>query len=102
MRSASLTSSLSSTIRTCAWPSTARAASLGGFERDREEEPAPRSELALDPDPSAVQLDQLARDRETQARAVVGTRWRRVHLRELAENQIVMLRGDADARVAHL
>ena len=76
------------------------SAVVGLLERNREEEPAARAELALDPDPSAVQLDELARDRETESRAVMRARRRRVDLRELAEDQIVMLRRDADAGVA--
>ena len=61
----------------------------------------PVAELALHPDPPAVQLDELARDRQAEPRAVVRARRRRVHLRELAEDQLVMLGRDADAGVAH-
>ena len=62
----------------------------------------PAPSCALDPDPPAVQLDELARDRQAESRAVVRARRRRVDLRELAEDQIVMLGRDADARVADL
>jgi hypothetical protein len=49
-----------------------------------------------------VQLDELARDGEAEARAVMLPRRARVHLRELAEDEVMMLGRDADARVAHL
>ena len=49
-----------------------------------------------------VQLDELARDGEAEPRAMVSPRRGRVHLRELAEHELVVLGRDADARVAHL
>ncbi len=47
-----------------------------------------------------MQLDELARDRQAEARAVVLARRARVHLGELAEHEVVVLRRDADPRVA--
>ena len=73
-----------------------------GALRDREEEPAPRAERALDPDPAAVELHELARDREPEPRPVVLARRRRVHLRELAEDEVVVLGGDPDPGVPDL
>ena len=66
--------------------------------RNREEEAAPRAEGALHPEASVVQLDELARDREAESRAVMLPRRGRVDLREFAEDEIVMLGRDADAR----
>src|SRR5947208_11526093 len=46
-----------------------------------------------------MQLDKLAGDRQSESRAVMGARRRRVDLRELAEDQIVMFGSDAYAGV---
>jgi hypothetical protein len=98
--------SLSSTRRTEASftnpPLHRRAAVAGGLglgARQGEEEAAPPAQLALHPDVAAVQLHELARDRQSQPRAVVRARAGGVHLRELLEDQLVELRVDADPRV---
>jgi hypothetical protein len=49
-----------------------------------------------------VQLDELARDRQPEPRPVVPPRGRRVDLRELAEDQLVVLGRDPDPGVDHL
>src|ERR1043165_5982796 len=100
MRIALVTSSLSSTRRTCAVPLTSRF--FGLLERDGEEKARAVADRRLDPDPAAVQLDELARDRQAEARAVMRSRGRRIHLRELAEDQVVMLGRNTDAAVADL
>src|SRR5438309_4686882 len=72
----------------------------GLVDRNGEKEPAPFSELALEPDATAVQLDELARDGETKSGPMVRARRRRVDLSELPEDQIVMLRRNAEPSVA--
>src|SRR5262249_35219244 len=67
-----------------------------------EVESAAASELALEPQTTAVQLDQASRYREAESRSVMLSRRRRIHLRELTEHEVVMLGRDADARVADL
>ena len=84
MLNASVTSWLSSTIRTC-------ALNRGRVEGQREKESAPFAQLALDPDRARVQLDQLARDGEPEAGSVMGARRGRIDLRELAKHQLVMV-----------
>ena len=79
------------------WNHSGRAA-----HRDREEEAASLAECALDPETAVVQLDELARDREAEPRAVMLPRRGCIDLRELAEDELVMLGRDADARVADL
>src|SRR5438046_7357782 len=91
-------SSLSSTSSTCGVPSTSGVGRR--FDRYREEETAAGAQIALDPDTTAVQLDELARDREAEACAVVRARRRRVDLCEFAEDQLVMFRRDTHTGVA--
>ena len=74
----------------------------GGGVRNGEVEAAPRPELALQPDAPAVQLHQLARDRQAKPGAVVRSRGARVDLRELLEDQVVMLGVDPNAGVTDL
>jgi hypothetical protein len=49
-----------------------------------------------------VKLHELACDRESEAGAVVPPRGRGIHLRELEEDQVVMLGRDADAGITDL
>ena len=54
---------------------------------------------AFDPEAAAHQLDEPARDRQTQAGAAKAASRRSVGLRERLENLVVFLGADADARV---
>src|SRR5690606_15022141 len=78
-------------------PASRRA--IGG---DREKEAAPSPELALQPDAATVKLNEAARNGQAESRAVMTSRRRGIHLSELHEAQGVILRGDADARIADL
>src|SRR5262245_53288102 len=89
-------------MRTCGCDATGYvAASVWLLDGNGKEEAAARSELALDPDASTMKLDQLPRDRESETGSVMWTRWGRIHLRELAEDQVMVLGRDANAGVAH-
>ena len=70
------------------------------FEAGCEEERAAAALGALDPEPSAHQLDESQRDREPQPRAAVAPRRRAVRLRERLEDLSLLLRSYADAGVA--
>jgi hypothetical protein len=59
-----------------------RDGGLGLVERCREEERAASTLRALDPDPSAHQLDEAEHDRETQSCAAIASGRRAVGLRE--------------------
>ena len=59
------------------------------------------ADLALEPDATAHQLDQLCRDRQPQAGAAVAPRRRAVGLRKCLEDRNVFVRRDAEARVGH-
>ena len=60
----------------------------------------PDAHLALDPDPPAMQLDELPRQGQPEPGALHLLR-RRPHLPELLEDRLLVLGRDADARVAH-
>ena len=68
-------------------------------QRDREPEGAAHARLALDPDPSSHQLDQLGRDRQAQPRAAEPAGRRAVGLLERLEDRLQLLGGDADPGV---
>src|SRR6185295_12256084 len=55
---------------------------------------------ALEPEPAAVQLDELARDGKPEPRAL-GSRRAGANLAEFLEHGFLVLRRDADAGVAH-
>ena len=57
--------------------------------------------VALDPDAPAVQLDELARERQAEAGAFLLVRVVAADLAELLEHRLLVLRRDADAGVAH-
>ena len=72
----------------------------GGSAEDRGEvERAPLAHHAFDPEAAAHQLDELARDRQTQTGAAKAAGRRSVGLRERLENLVVFLGADADSRV---
>ena len=80
-----------------------RAAPTGpvaGREPHREVERAPPADLALQPDLPAHHLDQPGRDRQAQPRAAVLAGGRSVRLGEGLEELLLLVGGDADARVA--
>ena len=66
----------------------------------REPEGAPRTELALRRDPPAHELDQLARDGQSQAGSPVPSGRRPVHLFKRLEDHSELLRGNAHPGVA--
>src|SRR5215204_2083921 len=70
-----------------------------GHRSDREDEPAAPPWMALDPDPSAEQLHEAARDGQAEARTAVALGRRRVDLAEGAEQPVEAIGGNADARI---
>ena len=72
------------------------------LERDLEPERGAGPHFALDADLPVHGFDELLGDRESEARAAVLARGRRVDLREALEQPVDAVFGDADARVAHL
>src|SRR5215468_9872502 len=79
--------------------STIRISSFAMAHRNREREGRASSDLALHPDPSTVQLDELPRQGQSQARAL-DPFGRHPDLLELFEDRLLILRGDADSGVA--
>src|SRR5215468_11849574 len=75
-----------------------RGCLLARTHRNRERERRALPELALHPDPPAVQLHKLPAQGEPQARAL-HLFGRRPHLAKLLEDLLLVLRGDADAGV---
>jgi transposase-like protein len=73
--------------------------SLATTHRDGERERRALAHLALDPDPPAVQLDELPTQGQPQPRALHLLR-RRSHLLELLEHLLLIFRSDADPGVA--
>src|SRR5262249_43620169 len=67
--------------------------------RQAEGERRAHSQLALHPDPAAVQLDELPTQSQPQPRAL-HLLVRRPHLPELLEHRLLILWGDANAGVA--
>ena len=59
----------------------------------------PAARLALDPDPAAVQLDELLRQGQAEARALLLAHLVAPHLAELFEDGRLVFRGDPDAEV---
>src|SRR5438094_3553339 len=74
---------------------------VGRGHRQLEREHAPRSWIALRPDPSSVRLDDRPRDRETDSRAAVVPRARGVDAVEALEQPGKMLLRDTRAVVPH-
>src|SRR5262245_22093859 len=76
-----------------------RMSSFAIAHRDSECERRPHPHLALDPDPTSVQLDKLPTEGQPQPSAfhllVCHS-----HLPELLEHGLLILWGDADARIA--
>src|SRR5712691_645771 len=69
-------------------------------QRQREGERRADADRARDPDLAAVELDELAREREPEPRAL-DLLVRRPHLPELLEHRLLILGGDADTSVLH-
>ena len=67
---------------------------------NREGERRALARFAFEPDASAVQLDELAREREAEARAFLLVRVVAADLAEFLEHRLLVLRRDADAGVA--
>src|SRR5438270_475052 len=76
----------------------ARNPSLLGY-RDCERERRACAHLGLDFDLAAVEFDELARDVESEARALLAARGARAGLRVLVEDVVHAFFGDADAGV---
>jgi len=74
---------------------------VGRTEGDRDREDAAVTDLALRAHRSAVQLGELADQREADAGALVAARPGAADPVETVEQQRLLLRGDADAGVAH-
>src|SRR5213592_4477359 len=72
----------------------------GSIERERERERGALADLALYPDLAAVQLDELPREREPEARALVLLGVVAPDLPELLEDRFLILGSNAHARVA--
>src|SRR5215471_10025979 len=68
--------------------------------RQAEGERRAHSQLALHPDPAAVQLDELPTQSQPQPRAL-HLLVRRPHLPELFEHRLLIRRGNADPGVTH-
>src|SRR5680860_772132 len=97
--------SLSSTTRISGCERSAsftRGASFWPFtSREREVEPAPLADLALQPDLPTMQVNEVPCDGQPEARAVVETCSRAIHLSELPEDHLVMIRLYANSVVDH-
>src|SRR5213593_1500188 len=68
--------------------------------RDSEREGRAHAHLARDPDPSAVELDELPREGQSEPRPfdlLLG----RPHLAEFFEDRLLILRGDSHPRIGH-
>src|SRR5262245_11837946 len=80
--------------------STIRISSFAMTRRQRKRERRALTHLALHPDPAAVQLDELPRQRQPEPRAfdLLG---RRPDLPKLLEDRLLVLRGDTDPGVRH-
>ena len=70
-----------------------------GAQREREREGAPAADLALHPHPPAVQLDELARQRQAEPGALVAFGVAAALLERL-EDPLLVLGGDPDPGVA--
>ena len=64
-------------------------------------EPAPPPDFAVDPDPSAHQLDELRGNREAETGAAIAARGGGIGLHERAEDLPLLLLRNADAGVGH-
>ncbi len=74
---------------------------LGSRQSDREPESGALSQLAADTDLASHAFGELARDRQPQPRAPVAPAGGRVGLMKTLEQFCRLLRGEADAGVAH-
>jgi hypothetical protein len=75
------------------------SAALRGWQAESER--ASGANLAFDPEPAAVKLDELARERETESRSFRSSCARPRGLLEFVEDPRLILRRDANASVAH-
>src|SRR5713226_1792723 len=80
-------------------PRKLRRVTTGSTHRQREGEGGPAARLALDPDPASMQLDELLRQGQAQARAFLLARLVAPHLAELLEDGGLVLGGDPDPGV---
>ena len=84
-------------------PGARRSASADACRSAKDRGEMERAALtldALDPDAAAHQLDQPARDRQTEARAAKAAGRRGVGLGEGLEDGLLLVARNADARVA--
>jgi len=81
---------------------SAKALVAWRIERKREKEPASFAQLTLYPEPSGVQLDEFARDRQAQSGSMVRAGRRCVDLREFTKHQLVVITGDTSPGVSYL
>src|SRR5262249_43048898 len=99
--------------RPCAGPSATRHSAnersssrselrlqFGGTHWDREREGRPLPDLALDPDPPPVQLDELPAEGQPQPSAL-GLLVRSADLAELFEGRFLVLGRNADPSILH-
>ena len=84
------------------WVVRLRSSRLRDRKATTPGEGAAASDLAVDGQPPAHQLDQLARNRETEARAPVPTSRRTVRLAEGVEDLPLFVLGHADPGIDHL
>src|SRR5215813_14659497 len=71
------------------------------LEGERRRKGRAAAGLALHPDASAVELDEGLADAEPETRPAKLAADAGVHLAELAEDVVELVRGNADARVGH-
>src|SRR5262245_39625528 len=79
---------------------SARERSFGASLRDREGELRAVADLALDPDPAPVKLNELPAESQAQP-GTLRLLVRSAHLPELFEDCFLILRRDADPRIRH-
>src|SRR4030095_905134 len=79
--------------------STMRMSSFAMTQRDREREGRAFSQLALDPDLAAVELDELPTQGQSQPSAL-DLLVRRPYLAEFLEHRLLILGSDADTGIA--
>src|SRR5262249_1826439 len=88
-------------IETRSWllAQTSARQTLCASQRQRERECRAHAQLALHPDPTPMQLDELPTEGQTQPSAL-HLLVCRPHLAELLEHRVLILRGDADTGIA--
>src|SRR5688572_32296773 len=70
-------------------------------DRKRKEKCAAFSRFALQPNASAMQFDELTRERQTETCSLLLAAIRVIHLNKLSKNAFAILFLDTDAGIAH-